>query len=598
MNARTCQLCGKPLSRFAVGSGGDFCSREHRNQYRLRLGMDRLMEANKVASLMRRRENAKHISQELLISDYHIDPRSFPPAQVPVQNPSMSFKPTSAGLYVPRVLGRSDKAAKLGYVKVAGEAFARSLELAMNGSTGVQPPGPRAYKLSVQMPQSRKAIVRKRPTAPEGEPREFGILRHPPLRVHIGGENRKRYSISPVGAHSLKSSQKTHVLRNQPVKGAELRVSASAGFRLPDPIRPAYELAKPGPVAMPFAKKAFEVSPASRKMETGKRHAERQVKKMELVYRVPPMGTGNAAFLWPSLVPSAACELRNADGVVRCSTLRWNAGDPVSPGVRPHENGVGFNNTSASLIGSLPGASRIESAQRFQMVHFEPQENHFEYTPRALHGSLMGGIPFGAPPAAPKQKAPVTPAAAATPMLPPLEEHFANGWTNWLGGVEDWKLDIAGVRTGTLALFGPSVELEDYDLEFLARIEHRSITWVFRAHDFSDYHQVTIALVPGGGFTFSRTIVTDGIAEPAVNMPVPPNATAPSPGGKTAITVKMHVRGTEFTVYLDGQAVETWTSERYPIGGIGFIGSPEDRARLYWVRLTPAGTPTKENRKQ
>jgi len=61
MSARACQLCGKPLSRIRVGTDGDFCSREHRNQYRLRQGMDRLMEANKVANLMRRRELPKPI---------------------------------------------------------------------------------------------------------------------------------------------------------------------------------------------------------------------------------------------------------------------------------------------------------------------------------------------------------------------------------------------------------------------------------------------------------------------------------------------------------------------------------------------------------
>jgi len=61
MSARTCQLCGRPLSRIWVGAGGDFCSREHRNQYGLRLGMDRLQEANKVATLMRRRENLKSV---------------------------------------------------------------------------------------------------------------------------------------------------------------------------------------------------------------------------------------------------------------------------------------------------------------------------------------------------------------------------------------------------------------------------------------------------------------------------------------------------------------------------------------------------------
>ena len=62
MSERACQLCGKPLSRIRVGGGEEFCSREHRTQYRLRRGMDRLQEANKVASLMRRRENPKPIA--------------------------------------------------------------------------------------------------------------------------------------------------------------------------------------------------------------------------------------------------------------------------------------------------------------------------------------------------------------------------------------------------------------------------------------------------------------------------------------------------------------------------------------------------------
>src|SRR5208283_1962563 len=61
MSARTCQLCGRPLSRIWVGAGGYLCSREHRNQYGLRLGMDRLQEANKVATLMRRREYLKTV---------------------------------------------------------------------------------------------------------------------------------------------------------------------------------------------------------------------------------------------------------------------------------------------------------------------------------------------------------------------------------------------------------------------------------------------------------------------------------------------------------------------------------------------------------
>ena len=553
------------------------------------------MEADKVASLMRRRENAKQISTEFLLTDYDVAPRNYPPARIPAQNPSMDgFKPTPAALFVPRVPERSDKAAKLGHVKVAGVARPRSLQLAMSGGRSAIPLPPRSHRLSVQIPQSRKAIVRDRILKADADPRAFGILRHPPLRVHIGSENRKRYSIPPVGAHSLKSSQRTHTLRNHPVKGKELRVSASAGFRLPEPVRPAIELAKPGPVAMPFSKRAQEVAPAARKIEAGTRHASRRVTKREMVYRPPTMETGAAAFLWPSAVPSAACDLRNADGIARTSTLRWNAGDPLPPGFRPHENGVGFRRSSASLIASRPGAASMESAQRLTLVAFEPQDNTFEYTPRALHGSLMGSVPFGAP-QTPRQNA----AAAAPAAVPPLEEHFGNGWTNWLGGVADWKLDIAGVRTGSLALFGPSIELDDYDLEFLARIEHHSVNWVYRAHDFNEYFQGSIAMAPGGGFTFSRTTVIGGATSPAVTLPIrPPSAATPSPGGKTAITVRMRARGGEFTLYLDGQAVDTWSDARFPVGGIGFVGTPDDRARLYWVRLSPAGIPTKENRNQ
>src|ERR1051325_9594254 len=61
MAAKTCLLCGKPLSRIWAGTGEDFCSREHRNTYRLRKGMDRLLEANKVANVMRRRESPRPI---------------------------------------------------------------------------------------------------------------------------------------------------------------------------------------------------------------------------------------------------------------------------------------------------------------------------------------------------------------------------------------------------------------------------------------------------------------------------------------------------------------------------------------------------------
>lgn len=76
MGSRTCRLCGKPLSRIRVGSG-DFCSREHHNQYHLRCGMDRMLEVNKVASLMRRCENPKPLALPSRLESSGVPQRGF-----------------------------------------------------------------------------------------------------------------------------------------------------------------------------------------------------------------------------------------------------------------------------------------------------------------------------------------------------------------------------------------------------------------------------------------------------------------------------------------------------------------------------------------
>src|SRR5216683_1667698 len=77
MSVRVCQFCEKPLSRLRVGGDGDFCSKEHRSQFRLRAGMDRLVEVNKVASLMRRRENARQLPSASLLCNGALGRRGF-----------------------------------------------------------------------------------------------------------------------------------------------------------------------------------------------------------------------------------------------------------------------------------------------------------------------------------------------------------------------------------------------------------------------------------------------------------------------------------------------------------------------------------------
>ena len=225
------------------------------------------------------------------------------------------------------------------------------------------------------------------------------------------------------------------------------------------------------------------------------------------------------------------------------------------------------------------------SVHQFAVVPFEPQELPFGgYS--ALE--IQTGMPV-VPAASEKLQPGGATASAAAPAPARIEEHFDNGWKNWIGHTDDWKIDAAGVRTGSLALFAPSLDLTDYDMEFLARIDHRSVTWLFRATDEKEYHVATIANAPGGR-SFTRSTVIDGnpglSVSKALRSPANP---------KAAITVQTHVRGNEFSVSVDGETIDRWTDNRLSIGGVGFMSQPDDRARLYWIRMNPATEIGKEN---
>jgi hypothetical protein len=171
-----------------------------------------------------------------------------------------------------------------------------------------------------------------------------------------------------------------------------------------------------------------------------------------------------------------------------------------------------------------------------------------------------------------------------------IEEHFGDGWDNWVGGVKEWKVDVAGVRSGPLALYSPTLELIDYELEFLARIDTRSLNWVVRAAGLDEYLRCTLTAIPGGELEFSRCAVVAGVPQ------APITSTQRLPGKpRAAMTVGTRVFGDTFTVSVDGNDIDSWDDARFPMGGVGFMGSPDDRARLYWVRVSSTELTAKEH---
>jgi hypothetical protein len=164
----------------------------------------------------------------------------------------------------------------------------------------------------------------------------------------------------------------------------------------------------------------------------------------------------------------------------------------------------------------------------------------------------------------------------------PIHEDFSAGLANWLCANADWRQDIAGVRTGSLALLRPSLNMYDYEFEFLCKIENRSIGCVFRAANTSNYHAVQIAVDGAGSAHLARYSMLAGERDQPAIAPLDMQITK-----SASCRVKLTVTGGNFKLLVNDKPAFDWTDDRLPEGGVGFFSDGEDRARLYWVKVTP-----------
>ena len=229
MNGRTCQLCGKPLSRIRVGTGGDFCSREHRNQYRLRCGMDRLLEANRMASLMRRRENLKPLAGLRPGAAEDAKRRGY------LEPESWKTRPAGIAGAVPRIAPRLETRMR-GVSRFAGPRPRFS------------PPGrPRVESRPAVPPRRRPLLLPardvRRPVSAlgagaalpphciritEGNCRSYGVMLRKLSRPLLAAPRAR--AAAPANANYSAPARRALPCAQ---KGTDLRICAAAGFRIP-----------------------------------------------------------------------------------------------------------------------------------------------------------------------------------------------------------------------------------------------------------------------------------------------------------------------------------------------------------------------------
>jgi hypothetical protein len=168
-----------------------------------------------------------------------------------------------------------------------------------------------------------------------------------------------------------------------------------------------------------------------------------------------------------------------------------------------------------------------------------------------------------------------------------LDEDFRAGLDDWTsrGGTTDWAFDATGfVRPGPLALYVPSIDLTDYQLQFLGLIDKKALSWVVRAADFDDYYVVKlVVLKPGPVPTIgvTRYAVIHGKAQDRVDTMAFINARE-----DMLYRVRMDIHGDTFALTVQGQLVDSWSESRLRKGGVGFFTARGEASRLRWVQVT------------
>ena len=169
-----------------------------------------------------------------------------------------------------------------------------------------------------------------------------------------------------------------------------------------------------------------------------------------------------------------------------------------------------------------------------------------------------------------------------------LYDDFRSGLSSWEGKgdwAKTWSYDGAGfARTGSLALYAPSLQLTDYQFEFLGQIEKKGLSWVVRAQDPDNYYVTKIVITRPGplpGVAMIRYAVIGGEEGPPQQIPL-----AMSVRNDMLYRVRVEVRGDNFTTFIQGQVVDSWSDDRLKHGGIGFFSSKGERSLLRWITVS------------
>jgi hypothetical protein len=305
MAARSCLLCGKALGRIQSGKGEDFCSREHRAQYRLRQGMERLAEANQVATVVRRRESPRQIPIEQLRAKGADAAREFsnaPWRPAPADFRAVSLAPAPAALpsttqmMRPMADGPADPIALPGpTISISAKASVGPASAASLYAHVAPAPAVRALANAADVSLRRKSAVAQR------------LKVRAPLVRATGAAP----AVCFAGPRKIVSKS----------KGRALRVSLSARFRPPEWKLRGAMLAQPGVAGMKWPGAVAANGPRSR--PGSPRSCDIEAAELEMRIPSAPPAIFQGGMRWPGPLPAP---LRSVDS----AAVERTASVPIS----------------------------------------------------------------------------------------------------------------------------------------------------------------------------------------------------------------------------------------------------------------------------
>jgi general secretion pathway protein A len=160
-----------------------------------------------------------------------------------------------------------------------------------------------------------------------------------------------------------------------------------------------------------------------------------------------------------------------------------------------------------------------------------------------------------------------------------------NDWRSARNASTAWSFDQAGfVRPAQLALYQPTINLSDYEVQFLGTIDKKAMGWVVRAADFDNYYVVKLVIdkqgpLPTLGVT--RYAVVAGRSRRGTHIIAPVDSRA-----DTLYHVRLNIHGDDFTLAVQDRLVDAWSEPSSRHGGIGFFSERGEASSIRWVRVT------------